>query len=146
MAGHMCICVLLHNAGGPGCVSEVDVALRDARTVGRHGYPHRQRPSLWNGFPGKVGKDKAPDNGAVKDGGAGRPPLTVPPGDQRVPYLCGLDIPVAKPLHQRASLDNRLVETRHGGVGFQNEGKGTSTCISRLGRGPGLGFAMPTGG
>jgi len=97
-------------------------------------------------FPRKTGKDKAPDNGAVKDGGAGLPPPTVPPGDQGVPYLCGSDIPVAKPLHQRASLDNRLVETRHGGVEFQNEGKGTSTCISRLGRGPGSGFAMPTGG
>jgi len=36
----------------------VDVALRDARTVGRHGYPHRRRPSLWNGFPGKLEKTK----------------------------------------------------------------------------------------
>jgi hypothetical protein len=54
--------VLLRKAEGSGRVSEADVALRDARTVGRHGYPHRRRPSLRNGFPGKVGKDKAPDN------------------------------------------------------------------------------------
>ncbi len=56
--------------GGLGCIPEADVTFRDARSMGRHGYPHRRKPSLRNGLPGEVGKDQAPDKGVVNDAGA----------------------------------------------------------------------------
>ena len=144
MAGSTGICILLCKAGGTGCVSEADIALRDARTVGRHGYPHRRRPSMRDGLPGKVGKDQATGNGVVKDVGAGFPPPTAPAGDPGFSHLRGSDISVVKPLHQRASFDDRLLEARSGGIRFQDEGERTGTGTSRLGREPGP--TVPTGG
>ena len=101
MAGRTCICGLLCKAGGPRRLSEADVALRDARTKGRHSYPHQRRPSLRDGLPGKVGKE-ATDKGAVEDVGAGFPPPTAPSGDQGLSHLRGLHISMVKPLRQRA--------------------------------------------
>ena len=144
MTGHASIRIPLNKAGGPGCIPEAGVALQDARSEGRHGYPHQWRPSLWNGLPGKVGKDQAPDKGVVKNTGTGLPPPTLPAGEYGFSHLHGLHLSMAKPLHQRASLDDRFMEARQGEIRRQDEGEGARMSASRLGKGPGC--AVLTGG
>ena len=116
---------------------EAYLGLQDAGAVGRQGHAHGPRPSLRDGLTGKVGEDSGFDMGTGRDSRAGPPSFAVTLRDQGVPYLCGSNIPMAKPLHQGATPHGGFLEAREGVIGFQAEREGVGESDGDLDSQPG---------
>ena len=128
VAGGQVVWIGVQQKRGSRRFAKADFTLPNTRALGGDGDSHRGWKGVWDGFAREVGEDQAPHSGDAGDGVPGQLPPGKTAADQRLPDVCGKDLPMDQPLHEGVAPHDRQLEASPWIGRIQTAGEGAGEC------------------